>query len=433
MVDMDVGSKYSLSLVLVAALVVSASFIVGFIVLIGGEKPFISALDSRSITRRVCLVFVITTLVSVFAPGFVAFWSNVFVREQMQEAIKTKYLEFYQYSSNTLTGKWVLRVAQEDRDSLSNAIELLDTSHFETNIVGTNGILKMPNRAANPELVSFYPYLFSSLNGMAPPLIFCFGVLLVAMWPIPKEVTKWLQDARPWLKTFWQAPTFWRWFFVSFCLSILCHLPVWVRNFWPLNDGRFVYAYSNWDISRRSFFATEAVDTIYLMFIILTWAKWLRILYKFRPKRQGNAFRYATNPKVLKTLSQFYVQWQMASVLIAVPFLGITFFYYEHILFGTNDHRYIPQAITSHLLWAATWIILSLRLLGEHYKWVTAKMEALAQCKCDPSKLKEWTKLFDKLRPYSTTNLVVSAFVSAIAFVAPAFHLIFENFHFGTR
>jgi hypothetical protein len=271
------------------------------------------------------------------------------------------------------------------------------------------------------DLVPFYPYTLKHLNGMVPVGFFCFGILLFVIPPVPKEFS--LRWKRENLTCWWKSPSSLKWAFFSVIVLTDYHTPILIRNFLPLNEGRTVYGYSNIDISPISFLVMFVMDTIFMVLLVLIWAKWLAISTEVkRDLEEGKAFEYTLDPKVLKQLSELYINWQITSVLVAMPFLGFTFFYYDFML-KAHDERYLPQALNSHLLWAVTWIVISLPLIRRHYRWMVAKMLALAECKSrNDGEFGRRSKLFEQLRPYSTASVIMSASIGILTFIFPLIH-----------
>lgn len=424
-------------------IVITASVVIGM--LAGGIGKGNPRPESSQIIRRIGLLFVYSACLGVVFPGVVARCSSVFHVGELRERMALNRDAFGKAMATLTNGswfsKWDTNIIGQDLPGITNAImqydqfktnsasytaksvQLLDNYFTMASINATNPALSNVQGAVEFEqrqsdtlkktvnLLPFYPYIFAHLNGVVPAGLLCMGILLFAMPPI-----------LPNCSSTWKAKFSWEWMLFSFFWLMAYQIPVWIRNFWPLNEGRVVYAYSNLDISPASYLTMVIVDTTFMTLVILVWAKWLTIYMDIlEPEKKGLAL--ATDSETLRTLASHYVRWQISSLLIAIPFLGYTFFYYGFML-KSHDSRYFPQALNSHLLWAITWIAISLPLIRKHNQWMLAKMEALAEChgKRSGENLKARAELFDRIRPYSAANVIASTIIGALTFIFPLIH-----------
>jgi hypothetical protein len=422
--------------------------------------------DSRLIIKRIGWVFFLTFFLGMLVPGVVAAFGHVFRLEGLRKRIQ-------QNQAFTLTQ--LTRVTGCTNDSLAEAQE--ETANFLTNqldyraksealvrdyfreaaansrdpqlsnVAGAVEFEQKQLKLLKPpvDLVPYYPYLLTHANGLTPIWLFCFSALLVAVAKVPPghrmiakdwRIWNWrlkIGESPSWSDIFFEKG-WWRWrlrpekgkpstsfpclVFFSVVL-IIYRSNLWLRNFLPWTEGRRLFAYSNFDIDPYSFVTMEAIDNVEMVLVFLVLLKFLKIYANIEPRSDGPAFVYATSKDVLHDLSTTYVRWQISSVLVGLPCLLSAVFYYD-MIFGTHDHRYFPQAINSHLIWAVAWIIVSLPLLRRYYQWMTAKTEALGNAGQE-------AEVLEKLQPLGSANLTASAIIGAMSFLFPLIHAFLKT------
>lgn len=403
-------------------------------------------LDLISTAHWIGYAFVFALVIGVIIPGYIASHQDVFSMEDLlkkmeynatntqkiAEALeKNRRFEFEK--TNLEAAEWELssnyfKIARsitnigtpgttnttyDDLQALHDAIQLAEE--------------RQKNLKLSVQLQPFYPYVH--INAITPVAIVCFAILLTVMPPkySPGKFAEWRRNrkiniaGKRWSVFSW-------WVFFSSVL-ILYRAPMILRNLLHLNTGRTVFAYSNIDIDQVSFVVTDLIDSFYILPLFLVWAKWFKIGNDLeeglsRAEEPGKSFEYATDAKVIRNLTDLWIKWQVTSVLIAIPFIGSTVFYYG-LMFADHDHRYLPQALNSHVLWAVTWLVISFPLLRSYYVWFNARTRALAAKSHNDKEFEHATKFFDTIQPLTRTNFVVSAFLGLASFLYPLFeHLL---------
>ena len=387
------------------------------------------------IGKRLVWLIAISLLFAMVLPGIVAACNRGFTADKLTQKILGR-------SDSTNATIAVNKLNQFNADNsnyLAKSEELVSNYFLIAKIDVTNSLSKenierfkfigeqLKRSRPHVTMVPFYPYLITQTNGNAPVWFFCFATLFFVMRPHLVPEFEWfaLVNLRGRLH---QSVCL---FFFALFIQVFYFFNIWFRNFFNWNDNRTLYAYCNLDVSPGSFLMAQVVDSATIVLVMLVWLKYCRIYsdicqeYKAR-RTTENEFAYATNPKTVTGLAAAYLDWQIASVLIGIPCLTQTFFYYQ-LIFKDGDNRYMPQAINCQILWLVTWMLVSLPLITRYHFWALAKMEALLkgekngeeQEKNFAGQLKLRTRIFKNIKPFSAVNLILSALLSALSFLLP--------------
>jgi hypothetical protein len=208
------------------------------------------------------------------------------------------------------------------------------------------------------------------------------------------------------------------------CLYVLFHWPTWVRNFVIGNEGRVVYASTNYDVSRPLFFCQEAVGLGMCILLALVWRKWLYYFqrqWELLSAADGETPSIARAPGIADRLGKSFALWQLSSLVLACGFLSFSYFHWQNI-FVFRDYRYLVHAITTHVLWAVTWGLISLPLIAIWHDWYILRMRWFAGIAAearDKNDAEVQIKALQEIQPIAVWNTVATALVSAGGFVAP--------------
>ena len=158
-----------------------------------------------------------------------------------------------------------------------------------------------------------------------------------------------------------------------FCILIFYRWPAWYRNSPPLGQiGRKVYAYSNRDVSHSAFWAQEIMAALVCVLLTIVWEQWLRF-FEQRSREldeqvSAPAGSMIIDPRRIERLHDTFLHWQLSSVMLAIAFLYSTFFFWARVAVD-SDRRYIADALSTHLLWITTWLIISAPLFITWRDW----------------------------------------------------------------
>jgi hypothetical protein len=204
--------------------------------------------------------------------------------------------------------------------------------------------------------------------------------------------------------------------------------PTWFRNFAQLGDvDRKVYAYANWDIHPTSFLVQELMGVIVSAMIAVVWVQWLSFFE--RRDLELHAQQHADTQLEIDTvrverLQNTFLHWQVSSIFLGIAFLYSTFFFWARVA-QDGDVRYIPNALVTHLLWVASWLILSAPLFITWRDWTQYRGKLLASIANRPEasgNCDAMLEVVEKLHPVSFWNLSGSTVLGLASLVLPIAH-----------
>jgi hypothetical protein len=202
--------------------------------------------------------------------------------------------------------------------------------------------------------------------------------------------------------------------------------PTWFRNSALGQVDRKVYAYSNLDIRVAPFVAQEFMALLLCFMIAMVWAQWLSF-FEQRARDIRDQSDATTEPGIklrrVERLQTTFLHWQVSSLVLGVAFLYSTFFFWARVAHD-SDLRYVPNAVATHLIWIATWLIVSAPLFITWWDWVQYRVRLLvAVANSKKSEQAEAMQaVLDKLHPVSFWNLTGSTVVGLVSLVLPIAH-----------
>lgn len=299
-------------------------------------------------------------------------------------------------------------------------------------------------------------------NADAPPIVLIPFFRSPQMWLRPVE---WMCLA--WLIILARPPGAilppWRWWWIiaPMLLYTGSAWPHYLRNFWQdtTDRGRIVFAYPNWDIHPWSFVMQEVDHFLFSLGLAVLWWQWATYsglvnqqlnnliipeeetkqraynIWHCRGEQEGAAqndqqnwnmavveLRFERINVDLARLSETYVRWQVASLLLVVPFAFDTWFYYK-LVGEYRDFRYISSAVLYHALWGVSWIMLSLPVFFAWHHWHTVRILVLTDIAARPPESQEVLKALLELQPVPFWNLSITIVGTVGAFLLPLIKL----------
>lgn len=356
---------------------------------------------------------------TVFIPGLIAWRGGVFYSEDIEKRLPPK---ARQSLDDNLRDQQLLidstrqaesraialigSVASTEKtsikpseDALSSAKLLLDIhTHLETDLIHRTPPIVVAPFFLNPQL------------WLWPAIYFCLGIITFLLKPSASlfGATKSLSLPR----TILLAST----------IYVLYEWPLWARNFIFGSHGRTLFAYTNFDIHPPSFVMQEAVIFVFCFLLARIWLQWFLLPLASLKRRSHTAVAKALDECTLNNLSEMLFCWQYTSVVLA---LGFGFFsnFFWRIVFQFHDQRYVISAISAHVLWATTWIAISLPLVLQWQNWESNRWQAIVEVERDASRSndekKRLTHGLKELRPGGFAALLGSAVIAAFSFVMP--------------
>ncbi len=238
--------------------------------------------------------------------------------------------------------------------------------------------------------------------------------------------------------------------YLKYCLVLwfFCRLINLYRNAsyylhtYGLDDRRVLFAFTNSDFCLPCFVMLEINWIIYLFILVMIWYQWsayLKSHINYLIKNQNNntkILEYALDHVNMDCLSKLFLEWQVASIMLAMAFIPFTMYYYG--LFKLDDQRYFLDVIIIHSLWAFSWLIISLPLGFSAYKWRLRRSHAISTLSTYirkglssndnidrdhqgviQSSVESYLKLMTDFQPINFWNIMTSSIIAAIAFLSP--------------
>jgi hypothetical protein len=353
---------------------------------------------------------------TVFVPGFIANCGGVFYEDQLHKLLPK--------AAATSLNKY-----RDDQKIKQIALQRIETAIIETasmldkhnnNIANTQldistlGALMEAKAKLRAEIdiqkppISAIPFYLNPQLWLWPAIYVALGTLVFVTKPFHRSIST-LDTLR--LKQF-------VWLTIS--IYILYEWPLWMRNFLFSDSGRKVFAYPNIDIHPASFFMQEAVI---LGFCALVATLWITELSRTpHSATRKNHIAITLDKRTARSLSRMLFEWQYRSVVLACGFGFFSNFFWQ-LVFKYNDQRYVISAINAHILWAISWITISLPLIRSWQKWEEARATAVVSALADenlPVEAREKiAKSLSDLRPGGFGSLFASVVVAAVSFVLP--------------
>jgi hypothetical protein len=121
--------------------------------------------------------------------------------------------------------------------------------------------------------------------------------------------------------------------------------------------------------------------------------------------------------------------WQLSSVILASGFTVFTGVFWELVI-TNGDRRYLIPAVIVHIMWAISWMLLTLPLFATWQDFSRKKMRiilASAISEGEPHKLPSPSiEGVEKLTPIALWNGFGSAATAVISFVFPIIHALLK-------
>jgi hypothetical protein len=219
------------------------------------------------------------------------------------------------------------------------------------------------------------------------------------------------------------------------CVYTAYNWPVWMRNFILSNEGRLIYSFANYDIAPASFWCQEATTLLFALLVAVVWSQWIAFLEERRAElsvANQDPHEYALDHKVVEGLSLTFLHWQIASTLLGVTFFHFSAVFWDHIL-RKGDLRYVVPAVTIHICWLASWILVTLPLLLTWYWWQSIRLRAICDAareaerkKAEYDGLEALKKTLAEIQPIGVWNLAASGIIAVVSFVLPVAQAILK-------
>lgn len=217
--------------------------------------------------------------------------------------------------------------------------------------------------------------------------------------------------------------------------SIILLIPLLAFHRWPtllrnlvLQGGdspRSSYSYASADVNIWGFLCQEAMGCLACVLLALIWGCWLSdyksMISAEQPNiEQDNPLNDVYNVTDILMIQQQFLRWQIASALLFGAFAYYSYFFWRQIAIH-KEAIYFAHAIIVHMLWLATWILVSLPMIHLMRKWSRTKFSALCwlSLKNLPSGETAAIEALERFHPLSSGNIVGSTIITITAIALP--------------
>ena len=214
----------------------------------------------------------------------------------------------------------------------------------------------------------------------------------------------------------------------TLCLAALLWVfyewPLWLRNFGlHKEEGRFVYAYPNWDINPASFVTQEIVVAVFCLLMAVVWRQWTAHYDAVRRSLR----RTAGEPEIdlltderSSALDEAFRHWVYCSIICALGFIGFTAFFWD-LVAQLHDKRYLLSAVLAHFFWGTTWLTMSMPLLARWQNWGECRVRAFQRvARVEPSSsAQQEIEILKSIEPISSLAIVTANSAAVFSFVLP--------------
>jgi hypothetical protein len=204
-------------------------------------------------------------------------------------------------------------------------------------------------------------------------------------------------------------------------------LGLWLFAAWPNlvralffpADGRTSFDYTMADVSLPSWIFEHAQWIVFSVLLAVIWrVAWQeRLPAAAAPRVAPRSVSAAVDPSAARDLSDAFDLWIVRSLLLAACYVSDLLYYYGKISHEGNP-RYVASAISEHVVWAATWVALTLPLYDRWRQWRAARSVALAAIESAPASERETLlALLEAAQPVGTLGLVLAQIAAAATVV----------------
>jgi hypothetical protein len=172
----------------------------------------------------------------------------------------------------------------------------------------------------------------------------------------------------------------------------------------------------------------EINTLIWLLLVISLWHNWF-VIFKTRARELQVDSDTSPDMKSLTRLSETFLHWQISSVVLALGFMVFTGVFWDLVIVN-RDRRYLIPAVVVHLIWALSWMLLTLPLFVTWQDFSRKKMRALLGLTKDGTggadgKVTD-TEALEKLSPVALWNGFGSALTAVLSFLFPIVHALLK-------
>jgi hypothetical protein len=353
------------------------------------------------------LIAIVSIIVTLFLYGLVHYLCGTFYETELRDTLREKHHDIWDKLQQ-------FDVRKRERDAEVQRLDALIATESLNGPTEKMGVLmrrrdQLKAEPTAPPVVAPGYYL-SDLSFVWPILYTCLGWLIFLVPPLPSRKPS-MKDVRAVLLT-------------TLCLYVMFHWGTWTRNFILSSEKRRVYVGENYDISHVVFFSQEVIGFGFCVLLATAWKKWIDAFLarrEFLTSSSGKPMDVILDYEFTDRLATTFALWQAASLILALAFVGFSFFHWNN-LFLIRDYRYAPHAFITHFIWGVSWLLLSLPLIVTWQNWTKVRARAIAciattQQEKPPADVQ--LKAIQELQPIGIWNAIGTAIVAVVGFLLP--------------
>jgi hypothetical protein len=360
---------------------------------------------------KLALIAASSLVLGLVMPAFTAAKSESLFRDALISRLRTMFPDSVTQLQNFEKQKDDLKAAIAKNDnSIINAANN-DAQNELSNLIRVRSELK--SKLAEHGPITILPLFPHPIMYFWPIMYTCLGSLIFLLKPRYAGLTQTMTRVK-----LIALVTLGIYFFSTWSM--------WVRNFiltTPAN-GRDVFAYTNFDIDRFSFVMQQINWLILSLLLAVIWQQWSTsiVILRSRLSMNGENREQGYNYKELEHVSRLLLQWQASFVVLSIGFIIYTSISWDLIL-KDGDSRFIFEAITIHVIWAMTALLIGFPFLIAWHRWEFQKQRTIAELilgKSDGSgDLQAKLAALQVMRPFGTWNLAASGLTVISSFALP--------------
>jgi len=350
-------------------------------------------------------------------PSLTAIASGVFFRASMEAKLRTIYPDVIRR----------LEISRNKTEGLQREIAQIDNllvygtnagRDDRTSLLSLRSTYKHDLKA-KPS-VSIQPLYQHIIMYFWPIMYTCLGSLIFLLYP------RMLKASRPKL-------IFRNTLSLATGIFIFTTWPLVLRNLFARSeaDHRIVYAYSNIDVDLPSFCVQLTNFAIFSILLAVIWRQWSAFFVNLQSRswiKESHIGR-ALDRKSLRQITTLLLHAQAAIIVLSIPFMIYTSIFWTQII-TLGDLRFLFEAITAHIIWLITLLLILLPFSSTWMRWRSQKQSAIldlvyAPNSEDPNVGVKLSMLQD-LRPIGSWNLVASGFAVLSSLVVPIVQAIIK-------
>jgi hypothetical protein len=226
---------------------------------------------------------------------------------------------------------------------------------------------------------------------------------------------------------------------IALALYLLFGWTNWVRNFVFNNysllgdsQGRTVFASVHWDIDPAGFLLQETrIVSMFLLDAIL-WQLWIthwRYVTKETSDWSSKIINLDAFGERANSLNSEFNRWQCHSLLLIGAFLPWTWFFWRKFAVQ-GDVRYISATIVMHIIWAISWLLLSLPVIELWGRWSDYRLKALGSVfgkERDDPDAERTVQLFIEAAPVNSLKIFGTGAATVASMLLPMAHTLFRG------